>query len=47
MKSETICDYCQEKKAVESCEVCGSNICSEHKRDYGCAVCGGGRQKLE
>ena len=43
---EGLCDYCQEKKAVTSCEVCGSNVCREHTRDYGCDVCNGGERSL-
>ncbi|WP_256727632.1 hypothetical protein [Candidatus Nanohalobium constans] len=41
-----LCDYCQEKKAVTKCEVCGSMICDEHKLEYGCKVCDGVEQKI-
>jgi methionyl-tRNA synthetase len=44
---ETLCDYCNQKKATESCEVCGANVCSEHKLDYGCKVCDGGKKTFE
>jgi len=47
MDRATVCDYCQRRKAVTTCEVCGSNICSEDKEEYGCKVCGGGKTTFE
>ncbi|QKQ98904.1 hypothetical protein GKQ38_05280 [Candidatus Nanohaloarchaea archaeon] len=44
---EGLCDYCQEKKAVTSCEVCGSKVCQDHKKEHGCAVCNGGERTFE
>ncbi|MFB6209329.1 MAG: hypothetical protein ABEJ56_04310 [Candidatus Nanohaloarchaea archaeon] len=36
-----MCEYCGEREAVDTCEMCGASICAEHKKDYGCEVCGG------
>ncbi|MFB6199848.1 MAG: orotate phosphoribosyltransferase [Candidatus Nanohaloarchaea archaeon] len=36
-----VCEYCGEREATVSCEVCGSSICEKHKKEYGCKVCGG------
>jgi len=42
-----ICNYCGEKEATQTCEVCGSRVCGEHKREHGCDTCGGGITKFE
>jgi len=46
-QTQAICDYCQEKPAVTTCEVCGSQVCSDDNLDYGCRVCGGGKTSVE
>ncbi|WP_414836649.1 orotate phosphoribosyltransferase [Candidatus Nanohalococcus occultus] len=43
---DDLCGYCGQKKATESCEVCGSNVCSNCKLEYGCKVCGGGTKSF-
>ncbi|MFB6265827.1 MAG: hypothetical protein ABEI07_01955 [Candidatus Nanohaloarchaea archaeon] len=38
------CDRCGKvSENLATCEVCGSTVCPEHKRDYGCEVCRGGK----
>jgi len=44
MEPEELCDYCGQKPAITTCEVCGSKVCGQHDRDYGCDVCNGGEQ---
>jgi hypothetical protein len=43
---ERSCELCG-KKATTNCEVCGSFVCSEHKREYGCDICKGGVAEVE
>lgn len=47
MELSGVCDYCGQRKAVHSCEVCGSNVCGRHKKEHGCAVCGGGQKSFD
>jgi len=43
INSEKLCDYCDDRIASTSCDVCGALICSEDNMEYGCKVCGGGK----
>ncbi|WP_414837893.1 B-box zinc finger protein [Candidatus Nanosalina sp. VS9-1] len=44
METESICENCGESPAVTTCEVCGSKICRQCKREYGCEACNGGER---
>lgn len=46
-QTQAICDYCNEKPAVTTCEVCGSQVCDDDKLEYGCKVCNGGEATFE
>lgn len=39
-----ICDFCGEREAITSCDVCGSKVCREDKLEYGCKACNGGEK---
>ncbi|MFB6159187.1 MAG: hypothetical protein ABEJ95_06055 [Candidatus Nanohalobium sp.] len=47
MDVEKICEYCGERKAVTTCEVCGSQVCGQCKLPYGCKVCQGGERRFD
>lgn len=46
MSISGLCDYCNNREAITTCEVCGAKVCQEHKKEYGCEVCEGGKQKF-